>query len=92
MELCDSLKQAEFICNTGHRIRNLLRGTISRKVDATQKYLATMPVVPVRTYQNWEQPEESREHRRIPDEPMHELESLSHSPQNLIVDGSFFSF
>ncbi len=64
MELCDSLKQAEFICDTGQRSRNFF----------------------------WEQPEQSPEHRRIPDEPILKLESLSHSPHNLIVDGSFFSF
>ncbi len=54
MELCDSLKQAEFICDTGQRSRNFF----------------------------WEQPEQSPEHRRVPNEPVYELESLSHSPHN----------
>ncbi len=40
---------------------------IRTEMGATQKDLAAVLEVPLRTYQNWEQPEESREHRRIPD-------------------------
>ena len=41
---------------------------IRKGMQARQKDLAKILGVPVRTYQNWEQPEGSREHRRIPDE------------------------
>jgi len=37
MELCDSQKQAEFICLTGQRIRNLFWGTITRRMDVGKK-------------------------------------------------------
>ena len=37
-------------------------------MDARQKDLAKILNIPVRTYQNWEQPEGSNAHRRIPEE------------------------
>ena len=37
MERSDSQKQAEFICNTGQRIRNFFWGTISRRMDVAKK-------------------------------------------------------
>ncbi|MCK5509272.1 MAG: hypothetical protein KAI50_12230 [Desulfobacterales bacterium] len=41
---------------------------IRNAMQARQKDLAKILGVPSRTYQNWEQPEGSREYRRIPDE------------------------
>ena len=37
MELCDSQKQAEFICLAGQRIRNFFWGTITRRMDTGKK-------------------------------------------------------
>ena len=41
---------------------------IRNGMQARQKDLAKILGVPIRTYQNWEQPEGSQEYRRIPDE------------------------
>lgn len=66
---------------------------IRKKMRARQKDLAKILGVPVRTYQNWEQPEGSREHRRIPDVFADRLRSLAelksdrgggHYPDDLI--------
>ena len=41
---------------------------LRNSMDARQKDLAKILNIPVRTYQNWEQPEGSNAHRRIPEE------------------------
>ena len=40
---------------------------IRKEIGARQKDFAVVLGVALRTYQNWEQPENSREHRKIPD-------------------------
>jgi DNA-binding XRE family transcriptional regulator len=41
---------------------------IRKEIGARQKDFAVVLGVALRTYQNWEQPQNSREHRKIPDE------------------------
>lgn len=50
---------------------------IRKGMQARQKDLAAVLGVPVRTYQNWEQPEKSREHRWIPNELADRVRSLA---------------
>ena len=46
-------------------------------MGARQQDLAKVLGIPIRTYQNWEQPEESKEHRRIPAEFADRVRSLA---------------
>ncbi|MCK9294377.1 MAG: hypothetical protein M0P70_04790 [Desulfobulbaceae bacterium] len=51
--------------------------TIRKAMGARQQDLVKVLGIPLRTYQNWEQPEESREHRSIPDEFADRVRSLA---------------
>lgn len=51
--------------------------TIRKAMGARQQDLAKILGIPLRTYQNWEQPVNSREHRGIPDELADKVRSLA---------------
>ena len=51
---------------------------LRKEIGARQKDLAEILGVPFRTYQNWEQPPESKEHRRIPDDVADRVRSVAH--------------
>lgn len=50
---------------------------IRNGMGARQQDLAKILGISIRTYQNWEQPEESKEHRRIPAEFADRVRSLA---------------
>ena len=50
---------------------------LRKEIGARQKDLADILGVPFRTYQNWEQPPESKEHRRIPDDAADRVRSVA---------------
>ena len=49
---------------------------IRKKIGARQKDLAELLGVPTRTYQNWEQAEESKAHRDLPKDYAERIQSL----------------
>ena len=50
---------------------------IRKEMGARQKDLAKILNVPVRTYQNWEQPEGGKSHRQIPEDAADRVRCLS---------------
>ena len=50
---------------------------IRAEMGARQKDLAKILNIPVRTYQNWEQPEGSKSHRQIPEDAADRVRCLS---------------
>ncbi len=50
---------------------------LRKEIGVRQKDMAEILEVPFRTYQNWEQPEGSREHRKIPAEFAYKIKVLA---------------
>lgn len=56
---------------------------LRKKMELRQKDLAEILCVPYRTLQNWEQPERSREYRKIPEEFADKIKVLAEMKRDM---------
>lgn len=62
---------------------------LRKEIELRQKDLAEILCVPYRTLQNWEQPEGSREYRKIPEEFADKIKVLAELKRNMSGGGAF---